>query len=168
MHVVRSFACVTIKSRGSVGFAYGQTWEAVMYERVCGRAGMRWVAVFWAVLAVCIPLAAGEPGARLKLHWEREYLTISGPFPSGSLTVMYLEAFCRPGGHERNWNETVIRHTTELLESDGEGARLRLRSTLADGVVVDHVITSGEDEVDFRLVARNPTKRASEVRSRAC
>ncbi len=126
--------------------------------------------VIGALLAYCscvgtagTPLGAGEPGSPLKLEWDREYLTISGPFPSGSLTVMYLEAFCRPGGHERAWNETVIKHATQLVERNAAGTRLRLRSTLADGVVVDHVITSSEDEVDFRLVASNPGERASEV-----
>mgnify|MGYP000506705264 CR=1 FL=1 len=30
---------------------------------------------------------------------------------------------------------------------------LRLRDTLADGVTVEHTITTSEDEVDFRLAA---------------
>lgn len=128
--------------------------------------GLKYVLlVAWScsLLAACMPLAASEPGDTLQLEWEQEYLTIRGPFPTGSLTVMYLEAFCRPGGHERAWNETVIRHTTELIERNPEGTRLRLRSTLADGVVVDHVITASTDEVDFRLLASNPTEHASEV-----
>lgn len=118
--------------------------------------------VCW-LLAACVPLAAGDQRATLELHWKEEFLTIHGPFPSGSLTVMYLEAFCRPAGHERDWGETVIKHTTELLERNPQGTQLRLRSTLADGVVVDHMITAAGDEVDFRLVASNPTQRASEV-----
>jgi len=109
------------------------------------------------------PSAAAEPPKTLSLEWKQEYLTIRGPFPTGSITVMYLEAFCRPGGHQRAWSETVIKHTTELLSRNADGTRLELRSTLVDGVVVDHVITSTEDEVDFRLTAHNPTPEASEV-----
>jgi hypothetical protein len=36
-----------------------------------------------------------------------------------------------------------------------------LESVLADGVVVTHRITVGDDEIDFRLVAKNPTKKDS-------
>lgn len=137
--------------------------RGMVKRTACSMPILGALAAYFCVVGACTSLGAGEPGTPLKLEWDREYLTISGPFPSGSLTVMYLEAFCRPGGHKRPWNETVIKHTTELVERNAEGTRLRLRSRLADGVVVDHVITSTEDEVDFRLVASNPGERASEV-----
>jgi hypothetical protein len=35
---------------------------------------------------------------------------------------------------------------------------LKLRDTLADGVIVEHTITAKDSEVDFRLVAYNPTQ----------
>jgi hypothetical protein len=38
-----------------------------------------------------------------------------------------------------------------------------LRSRLDDGVVVDHEIRAGRDEVDFRVVASNPTAAASQA-----
>lgn len=40
---------------------------------------------------------------------------------------------------------------------------LRLRDTLADGLIVEHTITAGDDEVDFRLQAHNPTTHPSEA-----
>ena len=40
---------------------------------------------------------------------------------------------------------------------------MKLRDTLADGVTVEHTITAGPDEVDFRVTAHNPTATASEV-----
>jgi hypothetical protein len=40
---------------------------------------------------------------------------------------------------------------------------LRLRDTLADGLIVEHTITASQDEVDFRLVAHNPTAKRSEA-----
>jgi hypothetical protein len=98
----------------------------------------------------------------MRLHWAENILTIAGEnIPGGEVKVWYLEAFCRPGSTDRDWNETVIPHRTELLSAAPD--RLRLRSTLEDGVVVTHEIRSGPDEVDFRLTARNDTAKASEA-----
>jgi hypothetical protein len=107
---------------------------------------------------------AAEPVAGLALSWEKNMLSIRGPgLPGGELKVWYLEAFCRPGSTDRDWKETVIPHKTALVEADPEGRSLKLKSTLADGVTVDHEIRSGADDVTFRLVAANPTDRASEA-----
>jgi hypothetical protein len=117
-----------------------------------------------AIVLAAIPRAAraDEPG--LSLAWAKNMLTIRGDaLPGGSLTVWYLEAFCRPGSTDRDWKETVIPHTTRLVEADPDGRRLSLRSTLADGVVVDHEIRAGRDEVTFSLIANNPTDRPSEA-----
>ena len=46
---------------------------------------------------------------------------------------------------------------------DADGHSIKLQCTLKDGVIVDHEITAGVDEVDFRLVARNPTEKRSEA-----
>jgi hypothetical protein len=103
---------------------------------------------------------ADEPG--LTLSWEKNMLTIQGGrLPGGALKVWYLEAFCRAGSTDRDWKETVIPHKTQLLETDPANRRLRLRSTLDDGVVVDHELGAGRDEVTFRLTATNPTDRPS-------
>src|SRR4051794_34991811 len=100
----------------------------------------------------------------LVLSWSDNMLTIRGThLPSGSVKVWYLEAFCRSGSTDRDWKETVIPHVTKLIETSPDGRRLRLRSTLEDGVVVEHDIRAGRDEVDFRLTATNPTKRASQA-----
>ncbi len=100
----------------------------------------------------------------LTLSWAQNMLTIRGRrLPGGAVKVWYLEAFCRPGSTDRDWKQTVIPHTTRPVEVSPDGRRLTLRSTLADGVVVDHEIRAGRDEVDFRLVATNPTDRPSEA-----
>jgi hypothetical protein len=100
----------------------------------------------------------------LTLAWADNMLTVRGPrLPGGALKVWYLEAFCRPGSTDRDWARTVIPHTTRLVDASPDGRRLRLRSTLEDGVVVDHEIRAGRDEVDFRLTAANPTPRASQA-----
>jgi hypothetical protein len=98
----------------------------------------------------------------LKLAWRENFLTISGPrLPGKELSVMYLEAYCRPGSTDRDWRQTVIGHKTELVSAADDGCRVELRCQLNDGVIVNHVITSKADEVDFRIDAHNPTSEPS-------
>ncbi len=106
--------------------------------------------------------ATGEKPENLTLAWADNYLTIRGPkLPRDGVKVHYLEAYCRPGSTDRDWGETVIKHKTELISASADGRLLRLKCKLADGVVVTHEITAGEDEVRFELVATNPTDHAS-------
>lgn len=108
-------------------------------------------------------MAAAEDRKPLSIAWEKNYLTIRGEFPGEELKILYLEAYCRPGSTDRDWTETVIPHQAELTEASADGRVIKLRDRLVDGVIVEHTITAGEDEVDFRLVAHNPTEKASEV-----
>jgi hypothetical protein len=104
------------------------------------------------------PAIAAAPGRELTLTWDKEILTIRGDhLPGGALDILYIEAFCRPGSTARAWSKTVIPHRTNLVASDANGRSIKLRSRLEDGVVVDHEIRAGRDEVDFQLVATNPT-----------
>ena len=57
----------------------------------------------------------------------------------------------------------MIPHRARVLETDPAGARLVIEDTLADGVVVRHQIVAGKDEVDFQVVAHNPTTRPSDA-----
>jgi len=120
------------------------------------------VALLQSALIVA-PSRADEP-PRLRVSWTDNYLTIAGPnLPGRELEILYLEAYCRPGSTNRKWEQTLIGHNTKLIAADEDSHRLRLRCTLDDGVVVDHEIVAGSDEVDFRLAATNPTDKASEV-----
>jgi hypothetical protein len=116
------------------------------------------------VLAASMPgmVRAAEP-AGLSIAWDKNFLTIRGEFPGEELKILYLEAYCRPGSTDRDWNETVIPHTAEKLEASDDGRVIKLRDKLMDGVVVEHVITASKDEIDYRLVAHNPTDKASEA-----
>jgi hypothetical protein len=101
-------------------------------------------------------------GDGLQIRWDKNFLTIYGnDLPGQEMRVQYLEAYCRPGSTDRDWGQTVIGHTTELDSASDDGKVIKLKCTLKDGVVVDHVITAARDEVDFRLTARNPTGKES-------
>ena len=106
----------------------------------------------------------GDGNKGLKIAWDKNLLTVSGPkLPGGQLKVWYLEAYCRPGSTDRKWDQTVIGHETKLLEADADGRRVVLECTLKDGVKVRHEIRAGADEVDFRLIAHNPTDKPSQA-----
>jgi hypothetical protein len=115
------------------------------------------------------PPVAGKPGnppagPQLSIRWENNMLTITGPgLPGNEMEVWYLEAYCRPGSTDREWEETVIGHKTTLIEATPDGRTVKLQCKLTDGVTVDHVITAGHGEVDFQIVARNPTAKASQA-----
>lgn len=120
------------------------------------------------VLLAATLVAGGDPSQAVRgegglaLAWNANMLTIRGDrLPGGSVKIHYLEAFCRPGSTDRDWSETVIPHSSKLIEAASDGRAIRLQSVLNDGVVVDHEIRAGRDEVEFRLTARNPTKTPS-------
>jgi hypothetical protein len=115
----------------------------------------------------CLSLGAEIAVAQtpLRLHWEANFLTISGDqLPGGEMRVHYLEAYCRDRSTDADWREhTKIPHHTQLLEANPEGTCLKLQCVVADGLRVTHEIRSQHDEVDFRLTAHNPTDRRSEA-----
>ena len=121
----------------------------------------RMIAAGWVLL--CLTLTAASQELKpLTIAWDKNFLTIHGDFPGSELRINYLDAYCRPGSTDQDWRtETVIRHTTEKLAASADGKIIRLRDTLADGVVVDHTLTAGSDAVDFRLTAHNPTDKPS-------
>lgn len=108
--------------------------------------------------------AAAEPQP-LKLHWAKNYLTISGDqLPGETMRIHYLEAYCRDNSTDADWvKHTKIPHETDLLEASEDGTLIKLRCRVADGLLVTHAIRSTHDEVDFRIEAHNPTDRRSEA-----
>lgn len=103
--------------------------------------------------------------AGLTLAREKNWLIIQGEhIPGGPIRINYLEAYCRANSTDADWvKHTVIPHTNEVLSPSADKTVLKLRDTLADGLTVGHTITAREDEVDFQLVATNPTKVRSEA-----
>jgi hypothetical protein len=100
----------------------------------------------------------------LRIAWSADWLTVrGGVLGDADLRVHYLEAYCRPHSTNRRWDQTVIPHHARLTETDAGGTKLVVEDTLADGVVVRHEITAGKDEIDFHLIAHNPTTHPSEA-----
>ncbi len=124
---------------------------------------MRVPSLFLALATFAVAADAPPPG--LTLSREDHWLVVHAPFaPGGEIRVNYLEAYCRPGSTDADWvQHTVIPHRSELLSLSDDKKTMRLRDTLADGVVVEHTITARSDEVDFRLTAHNPTDKPSEA-----
>lgn len=121
---------------------------------------------YWLGLAVAVCAASNAPGQDraepgLTISWADNYLTIRGAFPGGEIPIHYLEAYCRPGSTDRDWGETVIGHRTELVAASDDQRIVRLRDRLTDGVIVEHTITAGRDEIDFQLTAHNSTDEPS-------
>lgn len=116
-----------------------------------------------AAAVIAGPVAQGQDSDRdLTIHWAKSTLTIHGDhIPGGKLEIWYLEAYCRPGSTDREWGKTTIGHDTRLIEASDDKKQIKLQCKLHDGVIVDHVIRAGTDEVDFRLQAHNPTQEAS-------
>jgi hypothetical protein len=115
--------------------------------------------------ALFVVAAAGSTEANaLEMLWKNNFLTIRGEgLPGGSIEIMYLEAYCRPGSTARDWHETVIGHKMRLVEATSDGKRIELECRLNDGVVVRHRITASADTVEFRVEAHNPTDRPSQA-----
>ena len=124
---------------------------------------MRPIALWVTVVFTTHATAADPPVLTLERvdHW----LIIKGDhMPGGPIRINYLEAYCRAGSTDADWvKHTVINHKNELVSMSDDKKTLKLKDTLADGVIVEHIITAKSDEVDFRLTARNPTDKRSEA-----
>ena len=122
-------------------------------------------------LMVGLCVFAAVPKFTLTLEHSANWLVVHGAqIPGGSFKINYLEAYCRAGSTDADWRmHTKVAHKTEFISLSTDRKTLKLRDTVADGLVVEHTITAGDDEVDFRLVIRNPMSVHSEIHwAQAC
>ena len=100
----------------------------------------------------------------LTISWADSYLEVKGAaIPGGPVRTLYLEAYCRPGSTDRDWNKTVIPHQSRLVSASADEKRLEIEDRLSDGVIVHHLIQAGIDEVTFVVTATNPTQTESQA-----
>jgi len=135
----------------------------VRFESSVGRRGYYAIALLLA-LPVLFPIRALAQLPDLTLARDKNFLVIQGPhLPKGEIRINYLEAYCRPNSTTADWHDTVIGHATQLISLSDDKKTMKLRCTLNDGVVVDHVITAGTDEITFAITAHNPMTMPSEA-----
>lgn len=108
----------------------------------------------------------------LTLTFEPPHMLVihGAHLPGGKIRINYLEAYCRANSTEADWVEhTVIPHRVGEVVLSPDRKTLRLRDTLADGVVVDHTVTVRGDEIDFQLRVHNTGRQRSEAHwAQAC
>ena len=105
------------------------------------------------VVALFLFLALSAPA--LEISWTNNLLSVTGAnLPGGQLDVWYLEAFCRSGAHTQAWGQTTLPHKTTLVANVNNRV-LRFRTLVQTNVEVTHIVTAGEDAVDFRFVLAN-------------
>lgn len=118
--------------------------------------------IVFILLVTCSSTGAAEPVATLTIRWQDRFLEVIGPqIPGGPIRTHYLEAYCRPGSTDRDWNETVIPHQSSLVSASDDAKRIEIEDRLEDGVVVKHVVEAGDDDVTFLVTATNPTDKES-------
>jgi hypothetical protein len=119
-----------------------------------------------------VTTALAAPSARgLTLERSGTYIVVHGnAIPGESLRINYLDAYCRANSTDADWvKHTRMGHKTDLLSLSDDRKVMRLRDTVADGLIVEHTITARQDEVEFQLVATNPTSKRSEAHwAQAC
>ena len=113
------------------------------------------------LLSACFASAA----PKLSLTWEKNWLEIHGDHLPGSMRVHYLEAYCRANSQTTDWGKhTVVGHETKMVSASDDGSRIELLCNLKDGVIVRHVITARDDEIDSgRLVPGRQGRRCKPV-----
>ncbi len=131
------------------------------------RLPLNWKTAFVAVAALVLGAmpAWAENSPTLTLAREANWLIIKGAhLPKGEIRINYLEAYCRAGSTNADWvKHTVVGHTTQVVSASPDGKELKLRCEVKDGLVVDHLIAAGDDEVTFDLTVTNPTDHANEA-----
>jgi hypothetical protein len=106
---------------------------------------------------LCFAAGSGaEPLGTPRLAWTNNLLTVTAAgLPGGKLEIWYLEAFCRRGARDRNWNQTTLPHKTELVSAAKDGRRLTFLTRVEPSVEVHHELRAGADDIEFRFQLSN-------------
>ena len=92
---------------------------------------------------------AAQAARQLTISWDKTYLTIRGDFPGNEISILYLEPIAAQAQSTVSGGKR-IKHTTQLVWNSEDGRVIKLHDEPADGVVVDHTITAGVDDIDFQ------------------
>ena len=87
------------------------------------------------------------------LSWTNNLLTWRDDrLPEAHLDIWHLEAFCKPGGHERKWDQTRVQHQSALTFQAPDGSELRFRTLVQTNVEVLHEVRTAPDGLDFTFL----------------
>lgn len=131
------------------------------------NAQVKRVFQIWLVVVLLFsvaPVKAAIPALTLSYeapHW----LVIHGDhIPGKQVRINYLEAYCRADSTDADWVEhTVVKHQAQLVSLNDDKTLLKLRDKVSDGLVVEHTIRAGRDQVEFSISVHNPTNEESEA-----
>ncbi|MED5382243.1 MAG: hypothetical protein VYC47_06695, partial [Verrucomicrobiota bacterium] len=91
-------------------------------------AAVRSMKLIFSILPIGCATALGQAAepAKLKLHWAKNMLTISGDhLPGKEMKIHYLEAYCRDNSQTTDWGRhTVVGHKTRLVSRSEDGSQL--------------------------------------------
>lgn len=106
---------------------------------------------------LCLALGGFASAADgLHISWTNNLLTVSGEnLPGQTMSVWYLEAFCRRGSTAREWGQTTRPHKTTLLAASPDGQGLKFRTLIEPQVELRHEISAGTDELDIQFTFTN-------------
>ena len=120
-------------------------------------------ALTFSVLLVFLSVLNAAENEGLRISWTNNLLTLAAPnLPGKTMDIWYLEAFCRKGAHNQDWNKTTIPHKTTLLEASPDSKRLKLRTTIGE-VELLHTLTASADEIDIAYQFTNKSKDPSPI-----
>jgi hypothetical protein len=115
-------------------------------------------------LAVNSPQETGKKSDILRIYWKDNILTVSGDkLPGKKMEILYIEDFCKTGSTNRNWEETIIPHKTEMIYADDNNTHIKLRTIVQGDIEVTHDIRTQKNEVEFNLVLYNKGDKAIDV-----
>ena len=110
------------------------------------------------------PASAAKP--ELTLSYEApHWLVIHGDhIPGKQVRINYLEAYCRANSTDADWvKHTVVKHEAQLISLNEEKTVLRIGDRVSDGLIVEHTIKAGREEIEIVISAHNPTNQTSEA-----
>jgi hypothetical protein len=114
----------------------------------------------FALMTGCAP----KPDQGLRISWAKDMLTISSSkIPGGKVEVWYLEAFCRRGSTNRDWNQTTIPFQTTLIDQDPAGRWIRLNTVVDGRVHIGHFLRAGTDEVGMQMKLHNAGSQPEDI-----
>lgn len=108
------------------------------------------------VVVLRTPASAAKP--ELTLSYEApHWLVIHGDhIPGKQVRINYLEAYCRANSTDADWvKHTVVKHEAQLISLNEEKTVLRVRDRVSDGLIVEHTIKAGREEIEIVISEKN-------------